>query len=210
MENLAPQEVQQPIVFNKSLLISLLLTGFLVFGIGGYLIGSGVEKRNFDKTNSLNVLSIPVPTASSEVNAQKQNPNLKYTVKKETGNTKDSNSYKYSLISIGGSEKDKVIYSITNWFGFEYQVSDDNNFIAILNNGESLGDETLTLIRKDGRVLKEFGHLDSPQALVPFYWIENYYFISMGIPIGDPVGVIRINANTLGVDKYLIYPTEKK
>lgn len=179
----------------RKLVILILFFGFVGFGIGGYLIG---------RMESIKVVPTAVPNQISVVTPQ----NSKYSVKKEAGSKNDPSSYKYSLIRSDSIGKSKTIYAITNWFGFIYEVSKDDKYIAILNNGESMGDETLVLILNDGTVLKEFGHLESPQSLIPIYWTDHYFWMYMGIPIGQPAGVLRINAETLEVDRYLNSPFE--
>lgn len=110
------------------------------------------------------------------------------------------NLYKYELVKNSHSGAGTVLYSITNLNGFSYDVSKDGKYIAILNYAESMGDETLTIIKSDGSNLKDFGHLDSPQTLAPIYWTDPYYWLFKGIPIGEPSGVVRVNADTNQVD----------
>lgn len=218
MENLTPQELQQqnPTNINqiktskRAIIISVSIAMLVIFGMAGFLIGSEVGKRSLINTDSSPLLPSPIPTGLPQAETQKQNLKEKYTIKKDPGNTSDPNSYKYELLKTDDSGVNQVIYSIVNWNGFNYQASEDNNYIAILNYGESLGDETFTLMRGDGKVIKEFGHLDSPQALIPFYWTDHYYWLSMGIPVGDPVGVIRVNADNLEVNRYMVSPAENK
>jgi len=125
-----------------------------------------------------------------------------FTIKKSAGSSNYPGSYKYELWKSDGLGHGLAIYSIVNWFGFGYDVTEDKAYIAILNYGESMGDETLIIIRNDGQVVKDFGHLDSPQSLVPIYWIEHFYWLSAGIPIDQPAGTIRVDADTLKVDRY--------
>lgn len=129
-----------------------------------------------------------------------------FTINKGAKDSNDPNSFKYELIKIGNSGETKVIYSVVNWFGFGYEVSDDKIYIAIINYSEAMGDETLTIIKNDGQLVKNFGHFNLSQTLVPFSWTGHFYWLSNGIPIGDPIGVIRVDADTLKVDYYNLAP----
>lgn len=121
-----------------------------------------------------------------------------YSIQKKQISNK-SDSYKYSLISNNG----EIIYSVTNYYGFNFQSSNDNKYIAIINYSSSVGDETLTLIDNQGKVLKNYGHLNSPQGIVPLTWSDHYFWISMGPPMGEPYGVVRINAENLEFNTYI-------
>lgn len=187
---------------KMNILLPIIFT-FLIsggsFGFIGYYFGS---QKSATVTKDLQIVTVPSPQQLSRYDEQqleKASPKMSYKIKKEAGQVGDSNSYKYTLVSEAG----KDIYSIVNGKGFIFDVSDDNKYIAIINYSESMGDETLTLLDTDGKILKEFGHLESPQTLIPFNWTDHFYWISMGIPIGDPTGVVRIDADTLKVDTYL-------
>ncbi|MBW6441889.1 hypothetical protein K0B04_03220 [Patescibacteria group bacterium] len=125
-----------------------------------------------------------------------------YFIDKNVVDSSDSNSFRYDLVRTDFSESRNVIYSLVNWFGFEYEVSDDDQYVAIINYGESAGDETFTLIKNNGELVKEFQDLNSSQRLVPMHWTEHFYWLYQGIPTEDPSGVIRVNADTLEVDYY--------
>jgi hypothetical protein len=145
--------------------------------------------------------SVPVPDPVISSKPITQN----YHLQKSPSNKTDpfgGKNYQYDLIKTDVFGKNIIVYSLTNWNGFSYQVSDDGKFIAIINNSMAMGDETITLINSNGQVLKEFGHLDSPQALIPLLWTDHSYWLSMGIPIGEPIGTIRIDADTLKEYKY--------
>lgn len=126
----------------------------------------------------------------------------KFSLYKGEQDKDDKSSYKYDLVKKDADGQETTIFSVTNWNGFGYQVSADQKYIAVIIYGESMGDETLTLIDSNGKVLKDFGRMDSPQSLQPIKWIEHTYWISEGVPIGEPAGVIRIDAETLEFETF--------
>lgn len=164
---------------------------FILLPFAGFCLGISYQKTIRMGRNSVDV-AVQKPSAIK----------AEFTIKKSAGNSSYPGSYKYELRKNDGLGGGLAIYSVINWFGFTYDVSEDGEYIAILNLGESMGDETLTIIKNNGQVVKDFGHLDSPQSLVPIYWIEHFYWLSAGIPIGQPAGTIRIDADTLKVDRY--------
>lgn len=123
-------------------------------------------------------------------------------MKKNVAETGDPNSFKYDLVRTDVTGDKKIIYSLVNWFGFEYEVSDDAKYVAIINYGESAGDETLTIIKNDGQLVKNFEPFSFPGRLIPIEWTEHFYWLYLGIPSGDPTGIIRVNADTLEADFY--------
>ena len=117
-----------------------------------------------------------------------------YEVKKTK--TSDISVFKYELWK--GNE---LIFSITNMFGFSFDVSQDGKYIAIIIYGESMGDEQFTLITSEGKILKEFGLLQKSRSINPMMWIDSDFWLTEGFPI-EAVSVIRVNAKTLEVTRY--------
>lgn len=176
-------------VTTLSKVLAVLL--FILLPFAGFYLGIMYQKA--------------VKMGESSVDVAVQKPSVtktEFMIKKSAGNSNYPGSYKYELWKNDGSGDGPAIYSVVNRNGFGYDVTEDKKYIAILNYGESTGDETLTIIQNDGQVVKNFGHLDSPQSLVPFSWTEHFYWLSAGIPIGQPAGTIRVDADTLKVDRY--------
>lgn len=158
---------------------------FISLPLIGFYLGTKYQGTNFNE--------IMQPGSAKEV----------FSIKKTAGDPDYSGSFKYELWKDDTSGK-SVIYSVVNWNGFRYDVSEDKKYIAILNYGESTGDETFIIIRDNGQVVKDFGNLDSKQTLSPFYWTEHFYWFSEGVPIVEqPMGVIRVDADTLKIDRFV-------
>ena len=176
--------------------ISKLLTLFLFITLPfiGFYFGIEYQKIKADSSDCAD------KKIKGSVNTDDLGPT--YTLEKSSENYNDQNSFKYDLVRTDVSGDRKTIYSIINWFGFSYDVSDDDQYIAIINYGESSGDETLTIIKNNGQLVSNFEQLISPQGLNPMGWTEHFYWLYHGIPIGESVGVIRVDADTLKVDYY--------
>lgn len=168
-------------------IVFLTVLPFVGFYIGRYVI----KPAYHDST----VVTTQKPSAG----------NSEFTIKKSAGDPNYKGSYKYELWKADNSGG-KPIYSIINWFGFSYDVSDDKKYIAILNYGESMGDEKLTIIRTDGKIVKDFADLRTQHTLVPFSWTGHFYWLSEGIPLGESEGItsiIRVDADTLKMDRFV-------
>lgn len=98
-----------------------------------------------------------------------------------------------------------LLYSITNMFGFDYDVSPDSQYIAILNKGESMGDETFTLTRSNGQLVKDFSSLKHQYALRLDSWSNHIFTLHEGEP-DTPNYSIDINADTLTSTRTPIQP----
>lgn len=148
-------------------------------------------------------LGIRYVSFSKSLNTDQGNlTDKEFTVNKTLVDAKDPNTFKYELLRTNVSGETKVIYSVVNGFGFSYEVSDNKQFIAIINYSEASGGETLTIIKNDGQLVKDFGRVHTSQILVPLRWTDNYYWLSQGAPIGNPAGVIRVDVDTLEIDYY--------
>ena len=167
---------------------------FIALPFIGFYFGIKYQKLQYVSLDFLN------ETVAKNIGSNISKPS--YKIEKSVVETNDPNSFKYDLIRTDIEGEKKVIYTLVNWFGFGYEVSDDDKYIAIDNYGESGGDETLTIIKNDGELVKNFEHSLDAGWLIPIEWTEHYYWLYRDVPVLEPRGVVRVNADTLEVNYY--------
>lgn len=106
----------------------------------------------------------------------------------------------YQLWRIDNQPRPMLLYQIVNWFGFSFDVSSDGKYIAITNWGESMGDETFTLVDNQGKKLRDYAGFNAPFHRVPLGWSRHDYWMGVGdIP---RTAFIKVNAENLSVHTY--------
>lgn len=186
---------------------ALALILFIALPFLGFCLGMRYQELTGVINSSANLLvSKPVASESAKVANTESTIGVKdpsgnrYLTKKSIGKPSYPWSSTYELWKYDPLDRGSVIYSITNINGFNFQLSDDGQFIAVLNYGESMGDEVLTIIKNNGQVAKTFGDLKNYQHLETLGWSGHNYWLTDGGP--ETVSTIQVNADTFEVNRF--------
>lgn len=180
---------------------------FIILPFTGFYLGmryqevTGTPGRTAELQVPKSVASESAKVVNTELTiGVKDTSGNRYLTKKSSGKPDYPGSSTYELWKYDPLDRGSAIYSITNINGFNFQISGDGQFIAVLNFGESMGDEVLTIIKNNGQVVKVFSDLQHNQHLEVVGWAGHNYWLSEGEP--RPIAAIRIDADTLGVKRF--------
>lgn len=181
------------------LFVALPFVGFYLGIKYQEIIGTTVHTAELQILKPVASESAKVANTESTIEVKDPSGN-KYLTKKSSGKPDYPGFFTYELWKYDPLDHGSVIYSITNINGFNFQISDDGQLIAILNYGESMGDEVLSIIKNNGQVVKVFGDLRHYQHLGAVGWSGHNYWLSEGEP--QPIAAIRIDVDALGVERF--------
>ena len=112
----------------------------------------------------------------------------------------DASFNTYQLWKVDNKPHPLLLYQIINWFGFAFDVSSDGKYIAITNWGESMGDETFTLVNSQGKQLRDYATFNASFHRIPLGWSNHDYWLGVGD--APRTAFIKVNADDLSINMY--------